>query len=1365
MKKQFLYLMLVLSTSKLSAQTNCYDYVSVPYTPPNAEIPITSAIPYAGGYASLTAWVKYGVENGIQRTQLKKPFIFVEGIDFKVCSKDHKYGDFGWPDFITGDYEADKEDNTFKQLPVLLNKLTEEGYDIVMVDFHDGATYIQRNSFALIELIKEVNRIKEEKTPLIVAGASMGGQVARYALAYMERNNIQHCSQMYISFDSPHKGANIPISLQHTIKFLAETMEIPDAAETLNKKLNREAARQLLLHHHSVSTGPDPLRNTYMSELNTLSYPGKLRKIAIANGNKLGISQPFSAGTALFDWEASVPACLGADIINLKAYSLPGNNAFGNLIYTSKMPKNGITSVLTCLSSYATVLASPAYGMLIGAIGCNVCINETIGFHTSYLSLNNALPSIDNAPGGTYNVAKELGKKIEGSSEYNAIESSPSALITNKLKYDVPAQCFIPTVSALDIKVSMNNTGLFYNVNNNINPNQPSSLYPFEAYWATTDPNEQHVEITGGLTSGNIQWVLQQLEKGTSKLQPVLTSSSPNSGVFNFGRYESRFLTDVDIYNGGKLFVNNTGVTDYGTGTATINGSTYNLETCDCNVQVNIGNNGEFILGRANPNNKAIVLFKSGSTLKISNGGRLIINNNSRLIIEEGATLIFEQGAEIQLVGDNAVLEIKGQLRIGDNATFTFTYPQNSQSGYILFSGNAQANGVIVGGSNSSIRLRGANRSDKILEVTIPSLNIPSTVNSLTIAQGTVELGLNSEIFSDADLTLTSSVIKSGKGVRTTKGVNVVSCEFDRCLNGIRSQTFLSAHPVRVHNTTFKTIDTGIESYGGGLDIFGCTFESSNIGVRIVAGLFNNKINLSTFRYNFLPIIADNAVSGEIQVHRTTMLNNQPQYSSGISLVGSSLSLSCSSIDGFWESLSLGENSILNMSTLENGGYNRFKNNTTPINLYDAADIFLERGNNDFSGQFTGNPGQEEKFCIYGLDNCLKRIKGTMAGYFYPTCSPGTINARENQWSSRPLLFHPEFASVKTAEKCGNDYVAIPVSERTPMNPMPCGFYSTGGNGGSSDPVSLAASARYSCPGCQVINTADFRNERLNLALLKALDQAKKETPGDNKIAVSMLSQILKHPNPNKDEKERLLRSVAYRRLQEVIGRAIEKGELVSSIQTPEIAELIDIQDQLIAESGPLTAENYFQHLYLNMDRVQALRAANRRDLALARINEMLLWTRQEQRTYVERWKCYIESEEALISASIDDYEFEERIKGCPSLNRNHNVHPSAFGIGINPSQPNHDLHGVISKEQLTVFPNPSSEKIEIQFNFSEAKSATILLTDLSGKTVLKILDNKLFENGYHSLEANINTIPNGIYMVVVKTESEFFQQRLVVVK
>nr|MBK9650448.1 hypothetical protein [Bacteroidota bacterium] len=329
---------------------------------------------------------------------------------------------------------------------------------------------------------------------------------------------------------------------------------------------------------------------------------------------------------------------------------------------------------------------------------------------------------------------------------FGSATSFPGALDAN--------ECFIPTISALDL-----NTGnLTIAVTTYLpNDNFPlPNLYPFDAYYASND-NIGHVELENMAQApySNLDWSLKEILNSEPILPWVLSTNSPNSGVYNFGRIQNKLLTQCKIENGAKLYVNGNLQTDFAGGTlpmpsdgtsAPIQGSLFEMQTCDCNgVVVEIKSGAEFILGEANPNNKAIVHFNSGSTLIIRNGGKLKINDNSKLIIESGATIIYEPGAEIQLLGDNAVLDIAGTLDIKDNATFTFTHP-GTNGGYIRMSNTTTwPSKNIIAGTNCKMEFTGFGKLDKVLEVAQESLYDPQNHNfvHVHIINGLVDFTYN----------------------------------------------------------------------------------------------------------------------------------------------------------------------------------------------------------------------------------------------------------------------------------------------------------------------------------------------------------------------------------------------------------------------------------------------------------------------------------------------------------------------------------------------------------------------------------------------------------------------------------------------
>ncbi len=179
------------------------------------------------------------------------------------------------------------------------------GNDIILLNFHDGGGYIQRNAMLFINLIDTVQYIMgeagtlKENPQIVVVGPSMGGLITRYALTYMEKTGMHHHVRNWISFDSPHKGANIPLGIQHWLRFFAEVAGSEGAQAGLIK-INSIAAKQMMLYHYSATAGglagPDAMRSVFVNDIDTMGFPLETRIVAVADGSGMGILQPFDAG-------------------------------------------------------------------------------------------------------------------------------------------------------------------------------------------------------------------------------------------------------------------------------------------------------------------------------------------------------------------------------------------------------------------------------------------------------------------------------------------------------------------------------------------------------------------------------------------------------------------------------------------------------------------------------------------------------------------------------------------------------------------------------------------------------------------------------------------------------------------------------------------------------------------------------------------------------------------------------------------------------------------------------------------------------------------------------------------------------------
>src|SRR5262249_49981449 len=146
-------------------------------------------------------------------------------------------------------------------------------------------------------------------TSMALVGASMGGLCSRYALAYMESHGLPHHVRLWMSFDGPQEGADIPLGLQYWIHFFSG--QSADAASFL-AVLQRPAARQMLIHHFTDPASAHPtadlMRDTLLTDLAAVGgYPTLPRRVAIVNGSGTMANQGFSPGDQLIQWVYNSP--------------------------------------------------------------------------------------------------------------------------------------------------------------------------------------------------------------------------------------------------------------------------------------------------------------------------------------------------------------------------------------------------------------------------------------------------------------------------------------------------------------------------------------------------------------------------------------------------------------------------------------------------------------------------------------------------------------------------------------------------------------------------------------------------------------------------------------------------------------------------------------------------------------------------------------------------------------------------------------------------------------------------------------------------------------------------------------------------
>lgn len=440
--------------------------------------------------------------------KLKKPIIILDGFDPGDLRKIDN-GTSGIKSLIDN---QGKEQN--------LEKFKAAGFDVVILNFpkrilktitikfwhpflnkyisltikterDGGSDYIERNANVLKALIVKLNQELVEngsQKKLKIIGPSMGGLISRVALTEMEKANQNHNVDIWVSFDSPHLGANIPIGLQYFFNF----MEL-DQVEALKTP----AAKQMLITQ--VVDQTYATRSRFRSKLSYLGFPKKTRNLALINGSINGKRAGTPKGKMLY--------------VDFQGIKTLFGSVFRYQINTFASHDGGRHRIF---ERYKRTLFWKSR-------------------HNAYLNDNTGKGSLDNSPGGYYDMKNEfessLGVRLPlknwnaGSAVNKLLDIRdkpakfgvrilvPIALfaLRSSIYLDLyqGKPSFIPSKSSLAFRGT--NKSLHENISNRnlVCTNET----PFDSYYA---PNENEEHIT--LNSKNMAWILEEL-KGNK--QPV----------------------------------------------------------------------------------------------------------------------------------------------------------------------------------------------------------------------------------------------------------------------------------------------------------------------------------------------------------------------------------------------------------------------------------------------------------------------------------------------------------------------------------------------------------------------------------------------------------------------------------------------------------------------------------------------------------------------------------------------------------------------------------------------------------------------------------------------------------------------------
>ena len=637
-----------------------------------------------GVTGSALVHITYGCGN----SELRRPWIYVEGFQPTMLPNQDKT------------FESFIDDDAGRLPQDLQEDFENGGYDLVYVDFGDDGA---ESPFLHAELVKEVldtinHHLKVGDEPNVIIGGSMGGISSLIALAEMEDAGEDTETRLLIPFDTGFQGANIPLGLQELFRHLTDNLVfgLVPGLQGAQEALESPAARSMLIYQAFPSNGDNfnpPERAALQAALNGFraqGLPANTEVLPISNGSQIGEGQEFGPGDKFGDLQANlwIPFTVIYTNARFRMWAVPDDVANAR-IYKG--------------SWWQTIFTVPI----------PVIMPRTVRVPAGTLPF-------DSSPGGGF-LVDELLANGNASGLVSVLNFLPFNQVSAANRV-----CFVPTVSGLDLQpVPFVNLDLDVQAANVV----ANGVIPFDDYTApnaVVDPalnlfNEGHVEWTGHATD----FIRRRLVGHNGLANAAGTGPFALSTSYNFGRGPldatvNQLTRSVDIQSHGHLKVNAAEPLGFPTDNLeTATSQDFHLQVIgetDCfgAVTVQVASGGQLEVGDGSPARRAEVRFRSGSQL-ILDGGTLRIHDHSTLIIERGATLRLNAGHSIELLGDDAVLEIRGTLEIEESLTFT-------GAGFIRLGLPYSLPGVdgnvrLLGSGLHSIYLAGSGPQDKVLEI------------------------------------------------------------------------------------------------------------------------------------------------------------------------------------------------------------------------------------------------------------------------------------------------------------------------------------------------------------------------------------------------------------------------------------------------------------------------------------------------------------------------------------------------------------------------------------------------------------------------------------------------------------------------
>ncbi len=637
------------------------------------------------------------------------------------------------------------------------------------------------------------------------------------------------------------------------------------------------------------------------------------------------------------------------------------------------------------------------------------------------------------------------------------------------------------------------------------------------------------------------------------------------------------------------------------------------------------------------------IIVKKDSKLVIENGAHLILKDGAFIKIEKGGTLEYDN-SNIELLGDNSYIEFEGNLQIDANAEFTFTglgYIKFSETGWINPATNPSN---IIAGTNSKIKLVGTGIDDKVLEITQETMYAHFPLVKFTLQNGKAELGDNARLSVDKDLTMDNAKITSipfgphnhrGLTIFGQPNINVSYSTFENGKFGMYAISTYGGSPLLLKNCRFQNNEWGLTTVDKGVTLQSCVFiNNSQQGWNAVGMTFPSYVGGGLFKQNnnggtFLatgtsPLIIN---KGNIQLNTVNGFEfNGPAM----------ITFTCGLVNNNGLSSSTGAGALVKNSA--------FLNNSPYIAPYGGK------------SNFSGNKNAVHAICsnywyILGGRNNFTSVNKCAFGTMNISCTSPSVVGLMNQWKT-----------AITGPISGTDYslttcsclpnISVGLSDANPKTAISCL------TSWSPTPVEKNAIANANpiekCPGCEKILTTSYNKVKLNDAIKDALsyisnvDSLNTDAVNNNITAIDRLNQILTFQfrklstNKHLTGDEIWLLELAYEKIKETLGKAIQRGQTGANLSSTEVIKVIQANSSLRLLVDFLSSHDKL--LYLSLDKAGIYKLINERGLALQELDNLRGCPTHDpvQDEYISTLRNDIFTEMQILNGTIPKENFEK---------------------------------------------------------------------------------------------------------------------------